>query len=204
MSLSSRLADALVSATLALSRRRDVLGVPVWHFLPDEPDGSRPFAVVAAALRLLHDVDRRRFDRMRRDIRGIWLIGIAGLGEYDTKRRICKIDPDYILSLDRSVESIASTIVHEAMHARLAGCGFAYAVERRHRIEQVCTQAQIAFASRLPDGSAIVAQAQRELDQPASAWSDEALARHRLRRLRELKLPGWLMRWFERRAKPAA
>ncbi|HET7024692.1 MAG TPA: hypothetical protein VFI39_05765 [Gemmatimonadales bacterium] len=172
--------------------------------MPDEPDGSKQFATVMAALQLLHDVDPRRFNRMKRDIRGIWLIGIAGLGEYDTKRRVCKIDPDYIMSLDRSAESIASTIVHEAMHARLAGCGFEYTIERRHRIEQICTQAQIAFASRLPDGSAIVAQARQVLDQPASAWSDEALVDHRLRRLRELKLPEWLMRWFERRAKPPA
>src|SRR2546427_9194317 len=46
-----------------------------------------------------------------------------------------------------SAARLASTLVHEATHARLDRLGFRYAAERRARIEGICFRREIAFRS---------------------------------------------------------
>jgi len=189
---------------LAISRRRTVAGITVWHLLPTDPEGSQEFGKTAAAIQLIHQADPRRFAQMKRDLRGIWIIGVSTRGEYDHSLRMCKVDSSFLLRPDITVEDVAATLVHESTHARLARYGFGYAPAIRPRLERLCLNAEIAFAAHLPNGSTVVANAERLLTRLHDAWTDEAMMSYTVRRLRALDAPEWLVRWLQKRRTPAA
>ena len=64
----------------------------------------------------------------------------------------------------------------------------------RARIENVCFRAEIAFASRLPDGTAIIEQARRQLERDPVVWTREAARDRATTKLRELGVPEWLIK----------
>ena len=191
-------------ASLAVSKRREVVGVPVWHLLPVEPKATEELARVTQAIELIARTDPRRFGRLRSDLRGIWIVGSAGAGEYESHLQLCALDPSYILRADVTVPDIAATIVHEATHARLWACGFRYDQAIRPRIERVCIKAEIAFAARLQDGVSVVRRAEYKLTRVHDAWTDHALRAQTVRRLRQLGAPNWMIRSLEKRDKPTA
>src|ERR1044071_5568271 len=144
-------AHAFVQATIwRLSRRTLIDGVHVRYFMPSSPQGVDPFSKVAAALSLVAIFDPRRFDRIRRDLRGVLVMGASGRGEYHQTSRLCILDSAYVESERADPPLLASTIVHEATHARLGRAGIGYDPSIRARVEHACIRAELAFASRLP------------------------------------------------------
>ena len=186
---------------LGVSRRYDVAGLPVWHFLPPKSEGPTELARVSAAIQLIRDRDPRRFQRLRRDLRGIWIVHIVGAGEYEPELHLCKLDPTYVQKTDVTV--VAATIIHEATHARL--WRFGYDSSMRSRIERLCLKEEIAFASRLNDSSEVLERAEHFMARVDEAWSDEAYRRATIEHVRELKIPSWIRRCLERLlSRPAA
>jgi hypothetical protein len=97
-------------------------------------------------------------------------------------------------------EQIASTIVHEATHARLRRCGIGYDEAIRARVEAICFRREIAFADSLPDGALSRDEAERNLTlRPPSDWTNDAMRdRHRSgseEALRYLGVPEWSIRF---------
>lgn len=98
--------------------------------------------------------------------------------------------------------SLATTIVHEAAHARLWKRGIGYEETQRVAIERYCMEQEIAFAKRLPDGQHIIDEATdiiASLD--ASYYSDSSFQeRAYLRFVFDIKdmlksgTPVWLVR----------
>lgn len=73
-----------------------------------------------------------------------------GGAEFKESLKACMLDERYVA--DSTLEQIASTIVHEATHARLAKCGIRYEKRLRSRIEAICLRRELTFAAKLPNG----------------------------------------------------
>jgi hypothetical protein len=156
---------------------------------------------VEKALRLIQTYDQLRYNRLRRDLERVWIRDIPGaIGSYNKWLRACTLDRDFVVAEGSSPELIASTIVHEATHARLDLCGIDYKEELRSRIEAVCFRREIAFAKKLPDGEHVRAQAARSLEFYADpkVWTNVAMAEHNAKavveKLRQLGVPEWVLR----------
>jgi hypothetical protein len=173
--LAARL-DVLVDRfALCLSRGRRIDGMWVGCFFVEK--FSPTFGRVEEALRLIKVYDPLRYDRLIRDVDRIWvtLVPGGGLGEFRNALRLCALDERFVLADTTRPEQIASTIVHEAAHARLMRCGIGYEAELRARVEAVCFRRERAFAAKLPDGDQVWAQAERSLTGfPPDYWTNEA------------------------------
>ena len=184
------------------SRRIDGLWVGCW--VRDDKSPSDALDRVEEALGLIKLHDRRRYDRLRRDLDRIWVNLLPGnLGEFNHTLRMCVLDERFVLAEATRPEQIASTIVHEATHARLMRCGIGYEEALRARVEAVCFHRQRAFAARLPAGEQVRDEAERRLTgYPPAFWTDEGLDdRHNrdgAEALRYLGVPEFLIRFFFR------
>src|SRR5262249_52879499 len=94
---------------------------------------------VEEALCLIKVFDRVRYNRLIRDLERVWVTPLPGYsGCFSYLLGACKLDPRFVLAETTLPEMIASTIVHEATHARLQRCGIGYEEELRGRVEAVC------------------------------------------------------------------
>jgi hypothetical protein len=104
-----------------------------------------------------------------------------------------------VLREDAPPEAVASTIVHEAEHARLSRLGYGYTPDLQPRIERICHRAERTFGRLLPDGAAVIAQAEQGMKLEAVVYHREPrLARERAA-LEELAARNLLTRplvWF--------
>ena len=155
---------------------------------------------VEAALLLIKLYDRPRYNRLVRDLARVDIQVQEYSACYVHSIKACSLDTRYVLAEDTSLEEIASSIVHEATHARLSRRGIGYHEKLRARVETACVRRQIAFARRLPEGERV-----RENAEYALQWcsdsrnlTDEAFDERRMQgaaeALRSLGCPNWLMR----------
>lgn len=99
-----------------------------------------------------------------------------------------------------TVEKIATTIVHEATHARLERYGVEYKQELRTRIEAICFRRELAFAARLPNRVELhqeIAQCLEWYHANPDQFSDAQFREHQMvgeiEALRYLRTPDWLV-----------
>jgi hypothetical protein len=144
-----------------------------------------------AALQVISQTDPRRFERLRRDLRRIVLVK-AGNPEFASEAGACLIRGGYVRQ--NSPEAVATTIVHEAVHARLHRRGIGYGPTMRSRVEEVCVREQIAFAGRLRNAE-IVSHLRQRLDGPL--WAPAQRHEDRMAALRSLRIPEWMLRIYE-------
>ena len=108
---------------------------------------------VEEALEAIRTHDPRRYSRLRRDLKRIWVRvqpAPSQSGCYNPALDACELDPRHLLRADVTPSDIASIVVHEGTHARLRGLGIGFAEPLRKRIEAVCRREERAFAERLP------------------------------------------------------
>jgi hypothetical protein len=111
------------------------------------------FERVVAALDLIRISDPLSCKRLHRDVVRIVVHALPGnRAQYSARRQAVEIDPRYVLSDVVTAGDIASSIVHEATHARLENLGIGYEEQHRQRIEGVCMRRELAFLKRVPDG----------------------------------------------------
>lgn len=149
------------------------------------------------ACRLIRDNDPVRFARIQRDLKRIWSLMLMGNpGEYVHATATCRLERRYLTDDATPLVEIASTIVHEATHARLDACGFGYEEEDRRRIEHVCFRREVAFGRRLPDGADVIERAEQYLNS-GYTFSDAEMNEWRNKgteaALKELGAPNWLI-----------
>src|SRR4029077_15279567 len=115
---------------------------------------------VSDALQLIETHDPPRFARLQRDMKRFALI--PGGGEFYHHGLGA-----YVMDLGsaeaRSVSELAATMVHEATHARLARAGFFPSEAEKERIERICTEAEAAFAEKLPDAPGLAENVRAKL-----------------------------------------
>lgn len=154
------------------------------------------------AVRCLKASDPTGFARVQRLLKGVLVHRVPGLrGRYLERLGLCVLDAQYVSSDDASPAAVASTIVHEAAHARLCRRGFWYEEHLRGRIERICTRAQLAFLARVPGQEALAAQLSERLALPDGVWSDRDMRARRMsalgQTLQASALPRPLVRLFQ-------
>jgi hypothetical protein len=140
-----------------------------------EYDPESSLQRVEAALQLIRDHDRPRYNRLRLDLARIWVRILPGpVGSYNRELRACELDDRFIQSDTTTLEVIASTIVHEATHARLMARGIGYEEGQRARVEAVCIRRELAFAKKVPESDLIKDRAEQLLTlcESEDFWTD--------------------------------
>jgi hypothetical protein len=132
--------------------------------------------------------------RLRDLVNGVTIQPGGPAGSYISAARVITLR--YSETLDTPLPSsaeIAATLVHEATHAYLDSLGLKGDATNRHRVEYICSRAEILFARRLPEGGSIIESAEFILARPAAFWSPESRRQRQADYLRELNLPVWLV-----------
>jgi hypothetical protein len=155
---------------------------------------------VAQALELIRRHDPGGFRRVQRDVKRILVCWLPwAWGEFKADLALCMLNEDHVCAPETSAAGIASTVIHEATHARLSRAGVPYDEQLRPRIEHICFRAQRRFGQRLPDGADVVALAERQLGRTDDFLSDDARWRRLVDVARTRGLPSWLLSWAQRR-----
>ncbi len=171
----------------------------VWRG-PAHPD--RGFAQLDTALALIDQFYTGGVTALRQLVHGVLVFGMEGhrLAYWNSRTRRCVLTESYVASADTTSESIALTLVHEAMHARLAALGERYRDGRRAHVEVLCGMAELAFARRLPSHDQLVAQAIYQIEkwaaseeQFASQTVYEAHVRYLRSMAKEVGVPQWVV-----------
>jgi hypothetical protein len=167
---------------------------------------SKPYPAlrrVEEALRLIKRHDTLNYSRITRNLDRIWVHLLpSARAHYDRSLNACALDERYVLNETMTLEQIASTIVHEATHARLERWGLQYLEAMRIRIEVICRRRELNFLAKLPDSEPLQDEIVRALEWCASGhdfYSDKNFWwRHQegeVEALRYLNAPDWLIRW---------
>jgi len=183
----------LCCAAWRLAEHRELRGIQV-GVSPTVHAEQASFAKIDDALALIEAYDRRRFQRIRAHVRRVHAFGIQAdyLGSWVDSVKTCLLAADWVGRADTRPVDIASAIVHEATHARLSR--FGYDEPQRKRIEQMCHRQEEIFAARLPDAQDLVDEARRAQTRPSAFYSSTSLQEHRLRALRSVGAPAWIVR----------
>lgn len=123
------------------------------------------------ALTLIERYAPHHFRHLRRDFAFIIVERFACRGAYFHERRACLVELTFTVNSSFSDAEVASTILHEAMHARLHRLGFPLEMEDRARQERFCRRAEIEFGLLAPGGDRVVERARWTVEQ-----SDEDVA----------------------------
>jgi hypothetical protein len=154
-----------------------------------------------SALRLVQQNSPLHYARIRRDLERVWVDLLPhAAAEYHRSINACVFDERYFSDPQTSVEELASTIVHEATHARLERHGILYEEARRTRIEAVCCRRELAFADRIPDNARLRQDIERRMtwyrenpDFFGNAGFQERRREGEIDMLRHLGVPEWLV-----------
>ena len=155
---------------------------------------------IEEALCLIRWHDPVRYKRLLGDIERVWVRMLPGaVGSYNASLNACQLDQRFVLAELGRPEVIASTIVHEATHARLVKRGIGYEQPIRARVERACFRRELAFAARLPDGGAVRKFAESRLAYYSGEhFTNAALSARYMagaeEALRSLGWPEWLIK----------
>lgn len=171
---------------LALQPRHSVRGVNV---VLSDPTVDRKECIdtIRAALDLLHDVDPRGLGVVSRHVRHI-LVWPGSYTAYDKWGGV-HLAGRHVIGVPPTL--LASALVHEATHLRIARRGVPYIPALRSRIEAACVRAQASFLRKaLPEGPQWADQVEAGLREP---WWTESDRRARVQQsLQEAGLPPWI------------
>ncbi|HEX6367772.1 MAG TPA: hypothetical protein VF006_02490 [Longimicrobium sp.] len=151
--------EALLRAS---SEVRGIHGIEVWLINDGEfATSDALFRRTAAALQLIADHAPWRLNAMRRDFARILLRRQDGCRALLDTMGSCSLDTYFVATF--APEPVASSIVHEGVHARLRRGGRRVPRDLIAWEERLCRKAELAFGLRLPDGGAVVQRARAAL-----------------------------------------
>ena len=184
---------------LSTSRKIDGLWVGTRESKP-EPGLRR----VEDALRLIKHHDSLHYSRVLHNLDRIWVDLLPNaLACYDRSKEACVLDERFVLLETTTLEGIASTIVHEATHARLDRWGISYHEKERSRIEAICLRRELNFVAKLPHSEQLRDELARTLEWVVGDhdyFSDLSFGQRdeqgNAETLRYLGTPDWLIRFI--------
>jgi hypothetical protein len=171
--------------------------------------GKIAFPKIDQALNLISRFDLRSYCRIQRDVKKILVFTTTPYcAEWIGQLQMCVLDREYLCHPDVLPEEIASTIIHEATHARLERAKINYKEEMRSRIERICVKSEIAFARRLPNGEQLIKKAESRLKIPETFWKNSEFQQRQLDAIAELGEKFWparllypVAKWIVKRRK---
>lgn len=136
------------------------------------------------ALALIQQYQPWRLRHLQRDIDAIHVVRFPCRGAWVAEQGACITELTFLARRDITAAPVASSIIHEGMHARVDRMGVSRYARDRAREERLCRRAELEFGRALPPelGTPVIQRALESLalpDQgvaPAIDWS-EALRR---------------------------
>ena len=138
------------------------------------------------SLALIEQHQPWRLAHLRRDLRQIRVMRYACRGAFFPAHRACMVELTFLARRDIGPATVASTIVHEGMHARVHAMGVAEEGRDRAQEERICRRAELEFGLSLPaeDGAPVVERARESLslaDEDVAPEIDWNVAAQRIR-----------------------
>jgi len=191
-----RLARAtILRLSIRLFPRERIEGVELAYLLMDDEWRSLFMTKVGRSLELIRTFDACRFERIRRQLDRIALVPRGG--EYvDTAIRTYFMDVPTLSGRDDAY--LATKIVHESTHIRIAACGIRTTERNRSRVEHICINQQLAFAARLPSPQRDEVSALVEAAAATRWWETESGADRILEQIEAYGAPKMLISWARR------
>ncbi len=122
------------------------------------------------ALGLIERYHPWRLRHLRRDLSKIWVVRYPCRGAYFPADRTCMTELTFLARRDITAASVASSILHEGVHARIDQMGKRIGSNWHNvdnaRIERLCRKAELAFGHSLPPelGAPVIERAAEMLD----------------------------------------
>lgn len=101
------------------------------------------------ALALIERAQPWRYRHLQRDLRGFLVTRYACRGAYFPEDRLCMTELTFLNRRDITAAPVASSIVHEGIHARVDVMGVRREGRDRAREERVCRRAELDFGLAL-------------------------------------------------------
>ena len=161
------------------------------HGIPVSVENTRPDIATAdvlarldEALALIERYQPWRLRHLQRDLDEIRVVRFPCRGAWIPNEGACVTELTFLARRDISAAPVASSIIHEGMHARVDRMGVSRDGRDRAREERLCRRAELEFGRALPAdlGGPVVQRALESLDladhdvAPAIDWN-EALRR---------------------------
>ena len=120
-------------------------------------DNTRPdirtddvLARLDESLALVERYQPWRLAHLRRDLKHIRVMRFPTRGAYFPEHRACMVELTFLNRRDIGPATVASTIVHEGMHARVHRMGVSMENRDRAHEERICRRAELEFGQSLP------------------------------------------------------
>jgi hypothetical protein len=123
------------------------------------PDIATPdvLARLDESLALIERHQPWRLRHLRRDLKQLRVMRFPSRGAYFAAHRACMVELTFLNRRDIGPATVASTIIHEGMHARVHRMGVKEDHRDRAHEERICRKAELAFGQSLsPDEGAPV------------------------------------------------
>lgn len=140
-----------------------------------------------AALGLIDRYAPRQLRRLAGDISGFWVRRFPCRAAFYPEPRACLIELTFLVNLRHSAAEVASSIVHEGVHARVARSqASATGGDAKAREERLCRQAELEFGLAIegePGAEVVIERARQSLllaDQEVAPAIDWSLAAQRI------------------------
>jgi hypothetical protein len=134
------------------------------------------------ALALIDRHQPWRLRHLRRDLREFRVVRFPCRGAYFPAERACMTELTFLARRDITAAPVASSIVHEGMHARAHNMGVRPETRDLAREERICRRAELEFGMSLPPdlGAPVIERARASLEladdevAPAIDWAEAA------------------------------
>lgn len=134
------------------------------------------------ALALIERYQPWRYRHLQSDLRQFLVVRYACRGAYFPDERTCMTELTFLHRRDITAAPVASSILHEGVHARVDCMGVAREGRDRAREERLCRRAELAFGLALPPelGRPVVERAAQSLElddadvAPTVDWQEAA------------------------------
>ncbi|MEP7086633.1 MAG: hypothetical protein ABI884_04810 [Gemmatimonadota bacterium] len=179
--LFDRLRVALGVSTAPAHVRRTVRGIDVVleNTRPDIADDD-VFARMDEVLGMIERYAPAKLRRLRRDIAGIDVKRFACRGAFFGETRRVLTELTFIVNRDFSIAEIASSLLHEGVHARVAAAGVFRTQLSLAKEERLCRATELWWGQTVPGGGKVVERALATLEladrdvAPAVDWREAA------------------------------
>lgn len=184
----------------ALTRLRETHEVRGFRVVLDNTrpdiDSGAVLARLGEALDLIARHHPWRLAHLRRDIAQLWVARQPFRGAFYPAESTLLVELTFLARTDIGPATIAATIVHEGVHARIHARGLGPASRAPAREERICRRAELAFGRALPPeaGAPVVERAEASLalaDEEVAPAIDPAEAMRRLQAVDRAALARW-------------
>jgi hypothetical protein len=175
------------AASAPAEERHSVRGFPV-AVINERPDISTADALarLADAFDLIDRYAPGRLQRLSQDLAEIWVRRFPCRAAFFPEPRACLIELTFLVNPKHTAAEVASSLVHEGVHARVAGQGGQAGPGGKAEEERLCREAELEFGLALegvPGKDVVVERARQSLllaDQEVAPEIDWSVAAQRV------------------------